>query len=172
MCRGGFRGGAGRRCGASPRHLAFRGKRGCLSVEAPQSPRVARRGSVHGLKSRADAGSCPDFHAGEINLLRLLCSLGFAPRLKVKLHRLAKVPLGCNESPALSCHGHIQATRNEPFAIILKNRMNHSHTIHCAIKRRCLQAGFSRRRRTEVRQAILQSPQTSVPLSTLNHFNG
>jgi len=46
--------------------------------------------------------SCPDFHAGEIDFLRLLGALGFAPRLEVKLHRLAKIPLGGGQSPALS----------------------------------------------------------------------
>ena len=56
----------------------------------------------------------------------------------------ASVPDGRRDAYPTSS-SHIQATRHEPLAITLKACLDHSHRVHCAIKRRCFRTGCSQK---------------------------
>ena len=135
-------GGGARSCASNLGRCAFRAKRGYPFAARPRTRPFAGRKSIRGRKWRGDAGSCGDFHAGEIDFLRGFRPLRPAPRFKVKLHRFGKVLLGDDQGPALGRYRHVQAPRNEPLAIILKNSMNRSHTLPLCNRRAALARWF------------------------------
>jgi hypothetical protein len=76
----------------------------------------------------ADAGSCPDFHARQINLFGGTRFGGGTPGFQIQFHRLKQIFPGGGKRAALRRHGQIKATGDKVFAVVLENGMNGFHT--------------------------------------------